>query len=69
MGCPPGGLALDVFMGTGTLLRVAKDMGIRAVGIETNEAYCELAANRMREPRMEMMRAVPVPEQEQAELW
>ncbi len=38
---------LDPFMGSGTTLRAAKDSGIVAVGIEIEERYCEIAANRM----------------------
>lgn len=50
--CPLDGMALEVFMGTGTTLRVAKDLGIKAIGIELNESYCEIAAERMRQPRI-----------------
>ncbi|MBD2505098.1 site-specific DNA-methyltransferase [Anabaena azotica] len=38
---------LDPFAGTSTTLKCAKDLNRRAVGIEINEKYCEIAATRL----------------------
>ena len=38
---------IDPFMGSGTTLRAAKDLGLRAVGCEQEERWCEVAVRRL----------------------
>lgn len=45
----PGSAVLSPFAGSGTDLVVAKALGLRAIGIESREAQCEVAAERCRQ--------------------
>lgn len=45
--CPPGGLVVDLFAGSGSTLDAARQLGRRAVGFEGREDYAEAAALRL----------------------
>lgn len=47
--CPPGGIVLDPFCGSGTTCAVAKKLGRRYIGIDVVRAYCDLAERRLQE--------------------
>lgn len=44
---PPGGTAVDCFAGSGTTLAVARELGIRIIGIEGKKEFCELIVERL----------------------
>lgn len=45
--CPPGGVVLDPFCGTGTTLVVAKALDRSAIGIDTSPSYAEITRQRL----------------------
>lgn len=46
-GCPPGGIVLDPFMGSGTTALVARRLGRHFIGIEANPKYVAISQKRL----------------------
>ena len=50
----PGGYIIDPFLGSGTTAYCAKKLNRKSIGIEIEEKYCEIAANRCRQMVMDL---------------
>lgn len=44
--CPPGGIVLDPFCGTGTTLLAARHLGLQSIGIDISRRYLEISQER-----------------------
>jgi site-specific DNA-methyltransferase (adenine-specific) len=50
--CPPGGVVLDPFMGSGTTALAAKRTGRQFTGFELNQDYCDIIEARLAAPEV-----------------
>jgi hypothetical protein len=50
LACPKGGVILDPFAGSGSTIIAALAEGHRAIGIEIDSRYCEIARRRLEHP-------------------
>jgi len=55
--CPPAGIVLDPFLGSGTTAIVARKLGRKFIGIDCVEEYCQMARRRLEEVTGEYKRS------------
>ena len=46
--CPPDGIVLDPFNGSGTTIVAAKSLGRNYIGIDISKEYCDIAEERLK---------------------
>lgn len=59
---PDDGVVLDPFAGSGATLYAARTMGLKAIGVEADERYCEVIARRLQQLPL----GLPAPKRAQA---
>jgi hypothetical protein len=59
--CPPGGIVLDPFSGSGTTARVAHRHGRQYIALDVRQSQCELTAKRLAEPEKPAKKVKRVP--------
>jgi site-specific DNA-methyltransferase (adenine-specific) len=59
LACPPGGVLLDCFAGSGTTLAVARRSGRLAIGVEKRLDYLPLIQRRVAEAAMPLLEELP----------
>ena len=64
--CPPGGVVLDLFLGSGTTALAAKRCGRDFVGFELNPTYCDIIRNRLAAPEDQAPKAPKAPRRKAA---
>lgn len=51
--CPPNGIVLDPFLGSGSTAVGAKKLGRKFIGFDISKEYCEVATQRVNESQLE----------------